>query len=173
MAAFGKEAAQLTNRSLKRYALELNMAALEAGFPSSLVAAIISRETAGLRIYCEPPPVGRLGDGGHGHGPMQVDDRSFPAWCKDWRDGKLKVIDGIRQGCQVLKMKRAAIAKLIPELPEGDRLRASVAAYNCGEGNVKKAFLAQKELDVYTTGKDYAKDVLARAEYFAANDFKG
>lgn len=166
MAKFGKDAAKNAEARIGRWKTALSTHAHATGVPASVVAAIITRETAALDDWCLPPPKGRLGDGGHGHGPMQIDDRSFPEWCKQWRDGALATEDGILQGCKVLKMKIRSITRLIPEMPESERLRAAVAAYNCGEGNVRKAFRAQKDLDVYTAHANYSKDVMERAAYF-------
>ena len=39
----------------------------------------------------------------------------------------------------------------------------TVAAYNCGAGNVSKAVAAGQEPDARTTGRDYSSDVRARA----------
>jgi hypothetical protein len=45
----------------------------------------------------------------------------------------------------------------------GALFQATVAAYNCGPGNVRKALEAGADVDSLTTGRDYAKDVLDRA----------
>lgn len=138
----------------------------------SIVAAIISRETSALDKWCLPPPQGQLGDNGHGHGPMQIDDRSFPDWCKKWRDGFLKTEDGITQGCIVLKLKKKAITRLIPEMMPELRLQAAIASYNSGEGNVRRAFRKGYSIDTYTAHADYSRDVLERAIYLRENGFK-
>ena len=39
----------------------------------------------------------------------------------------------------------------------------TVAAYNCGAGNVSKAVAAGQDPDARTTGRDYSRDVRARA----------
>ena len=41
-------------------------------FPPEVLMAIASRETNMRNI---------IGDGGHGYGLVQIDDRSFPEWC--------------------------------------------------------------------------------------------
>jgi soluble lytic murein transglycosylase-like protein len=47
-------------------------AAEKYDFPPEVLLAIASRETNMRNI---------IGDGGHGYGIMQIDDRSFPEWC--------------------------------------------------------------------------------------------
>ena len=167
----GAASAALCAKRVSRWAATIKAEAKKVGVPSAIVAAIITRETAALDKFCNPPPLGQLGDAGYGHGPMQIDKRSFPAWCEAWSAGKLKLEEGIVQGCEVLRLKRRSIDRLMPEMPLELRLRAAIAAYNCGEGNVRRAYRAKKDLDVYTTGKNYSKDVLERAEYYASHGF--
>lgn len=172
MAKFGAQAAAETSARIARWKTIIQAHAKTLGFAPSLVAAIISRETAGLDVWCLPPSQGgKLGDNGFGHGPMQIDKRSFPAWCEYWRAGRYETADGIQQGCKVLAAKVRSISALVPEMPPNLRLRAAVAAYNCGEGNVRKAYRAKKDLDVYTANSNYSKDVMERAMYFASIGF--
>ncbi len=60
--------------------------------------AIASRETNMRNI---------VGDGGHGYGIMQIDDRSYPDWCHSglWKDATA----GIQKGASVLDAKRETI----------------------------------------------------------------
>lgn len=53
-------------------------AATEYEFAPEILMAVASRETNLRNI---------IGDGGHGYGLMQIDDRSFPDWCHSgmWR----------------------------------------------------------------------------------------
>lgn len=141
-------------------------AAKTYNFEPALLAAILTRETSALSVWCEPPPVGKLGDNGFGHGPMQIDKRSFPEWCSQWSSGKLTVRDGILKGAEVLAMKQKAIGRLLPQLTGEEALKAAVAAYNCGEGNVKKAVKAGKPVDAYTARGDYAEDVFIRRKFY-------
>ena len=140
----------------------------------AVIAAIISRETNGRNL---------VGDKGHGHGPMQIDDRSFPAWCREWVAAGKDARKGIEKGADVLAEKRAVLSRLVPALLLADKdiaLRASLAAYNCGEGNVKTILLANRGvpaakmhsiIDLRTHGKDYSRDVLTRAKVFRENGF--
>jgi hypothetical protein len=97
---------------------------------------------------------------------MQIDKRSFAAWCADWAAGKLTLRDGIEMGCKVLAGKIKVIRRLVPNLSADVLLRAAISGYNCGEGNSIKALRKGADPDSYTTGKDYAADVLVRADWF-------
>jgi hypothetical protein len=48
-------------------------------------------------------------------------------------------------------------------------LRAMLAAYNCGLDNVLRAARHGFDLDFYTAGRDYSRDVLNRAGFFEAH----
>ena len=67
-------------------------------FPPEILLAIASRETNMRNI---------IGDGGHGYGIMQIDDRSFPEWCNSglWKD----VNASIQKGALVLHSKQQTI----------------------------------------------------------------
>lgn len=171
MVAKGLEAAAITFKRIVRWKEAISKEATAIGVPSSVVAAIISRETSGLDIYCQPPPTGRLGDGGAGAGPMQIDVRSFPAWHALWKTGQLKVEDGIHMGCHVLALKLGEAKKLWPEVDVTEQLHRAIAGYNCGTYNVAKALKNKREIDAYTTGHDYSTDVVARASYFLEKGF--
>lgn len=122
------------------------------GFSVPVLLAVSSRETNCKNI---------LGDGGHGHGIMQIDDRSYPVWCSSglWKDVK----EAIRMGAAVLHQKQL---RIMPSIPEEDRLRVALAAYNAGEGHAAKDYWAGV-VDRHTTGQNYSKDVLAREKVFA------
>jgi hypothetical protein len=49
-------------------------------------------------------------------------------------------------------------------------LRAATAAYNCGIGNVLNALRGSLDLDYYTSGRNYASDVLNRAGWFQEHE---
>jgi hypothetical protein len=57
------------------------------------------------------------------------------------------------------------------EINNYDNLRAAVAAYNTGPGNVEKSIKAGRDVDSSTAGHDYSKDVFSRAAWFKANGF--
>ncbi|MFC4494059.1 N-acetylmuramoyl-L-alanine amidase [Streptomyces ovatisporus] len=116
------------------------------GLPAGLLLAVGSRETN---------LVNKVGDGGHGHGVWQQDDR----W---W-----KVPAGFDKDVQAQAEKAA---KLLADNIKAVGLPAGVAAYNAGLTGVKNALAAGKSADSATTGGDYAADVLGRMAY--ADDVK-
>lgn len=124
--------------------------------------AICSRES---RFGLALDKSGR-GDGGHGLGLMQIDDRSFPEFARrDYRDPAVNIV----MGANVLQGKYDYLADHF-ELCGQDYGRlwwAAVAAYNCGEGNVRKALERGRGQDAYTTGRDYSGDVKGRAAFLA------
>lgn len=97
------------------------------------------------------------GDGGHGHGIMQIDDRSFGTWLasNNWRDPYTNV----KKGIQILKGKRTYLTNKVPlhKLEE-----ASIAAYNTGEGNVAKSIAAGRHPDSTTAGGSYSASIYRR-----------
>jgi hypothetical protein len=166
-AGTGPDAARAHLTAVLAHLEAIQSSAARHGLDPAIVAAVISRETGGNPRWCLPPPRGQLGDGGHGHGPMQIDDRSFPDWCSRWRAGELDVADGIEQGCEVLASKLAEVARLAASaLPVQLWLQAGIAAYNCGSGRAVRALAKGADPDLCTTGSDYSKDVLAQAEVF-------
>lgn len=127
-----------------------------------IIAGILSRESRfGLLLDDEGK-----GDSGHGHGLMQIDDRSFGAWLAghDWADPQVNIEMGVR----ILTDKYNYLNNkgLLNNMSEVEAERAAVAAYNCGEGNVRKVIEAGDDIDARTAGRNYSADVLARAEQF-------
>jgi Transglycosylase SLT domain len=137
-------------------------------FPPEVLMAIASRETNMRNI---------IGDGGHGYGLMQIDDRSFPEWCNSglWKDPHA----GIQKGALVLHSKQQTIrngqGKSLrvggrpfvgkANISKDDLLRTAVAGYNSGLWayyNLTK----YGDPDRRTTGRDYSKDTLRRAQTF-------
>jgi len=104
------------------------------------------------------------GDGGHGHGEMQIDDRSHASFCASdkWRDLS-ESLEYIRKN--VIIPAYNYLADRFEYFGE-DYARlfwGAIAAYNCGPGNVAKAVAAEQDPDTRTTGRDYSRDVRRRA----------
>ncbi len=138
----------------------IETAAGRFGHRPEVIAGILLRESRGGEIL----DADGLGDGGHGHGLMQIDDRSFPVFCQGdrWRDPAVNV----DFGATVLHMKRSFLAARC-QLAGEDLERASIAAYNCGEGRVLQSVLQGEDVDTHTTGHDYSKAVVEYAGAYA------
>lgn len=122
-----------------------------------LLGAIASRESNFGTLL-----VNDLGDYGHGHGIMQIDDRSHRVWIQnhDWRDPKTNLEYAADIWVENLGYfdNRSELVNDVTIM----EIWAATAAYNCGPGNVRKALMAGRDMDYYTTGKDYSADVRAR-----------
>lgn len=140
----------------------------EKGVDPFIIVAIGMRESRwGTRL--SPPGPGGTGDGGHGRGIMQIDDRSFGVWLltNNWTDPYTNVA----KGTDILKAKMAYVQSH-SNLTGADLLEAAIAAYNTGEGNVVKSINAGMPPDTTTTGGDYSADVIAKASDYT-NAFTG
>ena len=137
----------------------------------SLMLAIGSRESDLLNV---------VGDRGHGRGWLQIDDRFHPAFLREnhgcrsgsWRpDPTRRAIEpgycpslpaSIRYAMQLLDGN----ARYLAQHGFIDPLRAAVSAYNCGAGNVRRGWRERRDIDAYTTGGNYGRDVYRRADFF-------
>jgi hypothetical protein len=142
------------------------------GVGTALVLAIGSRETNLANI---------VGDGGHGRGWLQIDDRFHAAWlkehagCKDgtWHakfasalaPGRVPTLTAATlQAIDMLHSNAAFGASR--KVPPAQRTRFAVAAYNAGAGGAIQGF-TKGDVDANTTHHDYSSDVLARREAVA------
>jgi len=149
-------------------------------FPTSLLAGIGSRESHWGLALTPPGPAGTgdftgrrfptrfrtealPSDGGFGRGLMQIDfDAHEFARTGNWKDPR----ENILYGTKVLADNRDFFARRDPSLTGNTLLQASIASYNAGAGNVLKAIRDGRDIDFYTAGRDYSKDVLNRAGWF-------
>lgn len=130
--------------------------------------AIGSRET-----NLDPKWLRRKGDNGHGCGLMQIDDRSFPEFTSStkWQDARL----GILKGAEVLMQKwhdyENNIGKRVSVKGSTFTAKAAsgataqhivISSYNCGRW-AQFCFARGLDIDKYSTGKDYGRDVMERA----------
>jgi hypothetical protein len=152
-------------------AMIIEAAAIHRHRPEVL-AGIVMRETQGglSPLLDRPGPRGR-GDCDkegryHGHGLCQIDDRSFPEFCRgeEWKNAA----GNIEMGARVLARKRAFLAgrTLGFRLTTDDLEKATIAAYNAGEGRVLRAIMEGRDPDVCTAHGDYAAAVLRYAEFY-------
>ncbi len=129
------------------------------GLPKYTLFAIASRETNMRNI---------LGDGGHGVGIFQRDDRAFagmktPVGTLSTKAGKDWYLLHPRQQAD----DAAALHKGNLKVFSGIESRA-LAAYNAGAGGVQRALNRGWHPDRATTGGDYSQDVLDRRRRLAA-----
>ena len=129
----------------------------------SIVAGIGSRESAWGLVLSPRGPAG-TGDGGHGRGLMQIDDRYHQTFINSglWSNPQENIRYAIDQ---VLSRNYDSLARNT-NLQGIDLLRGAIAAYNSGLTNVMKALGQGLDVDHYTTGQDYSWDVLNRAGWF-------
>jgi len=162
----------------------IRFAAQDAGVHQSIILGIGSRESRWGLGLTPPFPYGtgdfakrnnmkpfRMGqmppDGkGFGRGIMQIDyDAHEFARGDQWKDPARN----ITYGGSVLRGNIVWLRDNIPNLGGKNLLRAAVAAYNCGCGNVARAIKSGRSVDFYTAHRDYSTDVLSRAGWFQLN----
>jgi hypothetical protein len=141
--------------------------------------AIASRES-----NLDPKWLTTAGDRGNGYGLMQADKRYFPEWVRSgkWKDAQ----EGITKGAEILAQKWADLQDCIgkkrgvpssktgkisffigKDVKGAEARRVLIASYNCGRW-AHYAVSNGKDVDAYSTGKDYSKDVILRAAAFRA-----
>jgi hypothetical protein len=143
----------------------------------ALVEALASRETNMRNI---------VGDGGHGRGMFQADDRYQEAWLRSvkgcdngtstpthksaWPKGLVPTISaGAMFAVRVIE---ANVGECIREgIPDGERLFVAVAAYNRGLHGAIMAYKqgGRRRVDAVTANGNYATDVLERAAYLRSH----
>lgn len=96
----------------------------------------------------------------HGFGLIQIDIASFPEFINsgDWKDPYKCYMMAIK----VLEGKRKILEAHFPKLGGEELLKATVAAYNCGEGNEISVITQNKDIDAYTCDHNYSADVWSK-----------
>jgi soluble lytic murein transglycosylase-like protein len=127
--------------------------------PAKILAAICWRESL-FGDALTPKGPGGTGDGGHGRGLMQVDDRYHKDFCATdaWKDP----YRNITKGAEIL---HDAVGFFAQRGFAGPMLwRCAIAGYNAGCGAVLRAVQnsAPPNPDIATTGYDYSSWVLSR-----------
>lgn len=121
--------------------------AAKYNIPEAALHAIVSRETNTRNI---------LGDGGHGHGLGQIDDRYHKTFLQEHQNG-LDPQTNIDETANIFNQF----------LLHYDRdYHKAFAAYNAGIGGVDRAIAQGLGPDGHTTGKNYGADTVARMNIF-------
>ncbi|XP_075706444.1 lysozyme g-like [Rhinoderma darwinii] len=141
---------------MNQYKSKIQSVATKTQMDAALIAGIISRESrAGSALK------NGWGDNNNCFGLMQVDKRYHKimgAWNSEQH---------IIQGAEILKSMYGAIKKKFPSASKEMLLKGAIAAYNTGPDRVKNL----NDVDAYTTGKDYANDVVARAQFYRTRGY--
>lgn len=124
---------------------------------ASLILAIASRETRIKNIKGD-----YRGGRYHGFGVMQVDIGTDAQFARLWRPEMVR--ESFLRGVQILKGKFTYLAN--KGLSGAILTRYAVGSYNGGEGAAYKAYKSGRSADSFTTGKNYATDVLERQLFF-------
>lgn len=168
----------------RKYEDDVYQASIHAGVHQSVLFGIGSRESRWGLALTPPFPHG-TGDfakrsnrkpfrknstpddgGGFGRGIWQIDyDWHEFARTGDWQNPSAN----IAYGAHVLRDHYEQLRREVKGLDDMALLRASIASYNCGVGNVMKAIVSGKGVDYYTAHRDYSRDVLSRAGWFQIN----
>lgn len=150
--------------------------------PAALIWGIGARESH-WGTYFNPPGANGTGDYihrrprahrpgplppdglGYGRGLMQIDyDAHEFARSGDWRDAGTN----INYGARVLARDWKTMRNWYPGEHKREVLRRATAAYNCGAGNVRKAVQYGRDVDYYTSHRNYSADVFGLAGWFQA-----
>ncbi|KAL0973967.1 hypothetical protein UPYG_G00213630 [Umbra pygmaea] len=141
---------------LNHYKELITQVGLKHNLDPAIIAGIISRESrAGAALDHG------WGDHGNGFGLMQVDKRYHQivgAWDSE---------EHLSQGSAILIGFIGQIKAKFPSWPKEHQLKGGISAYNAGAKNVR----TYEQMDVGTTGNDYANDVTARAQWFKGQGF--
>lgn len=121
------------------------------GVPPFLLYALGSRETNLKNI---------IGDGGHGYGIWQRDNRSFVI-PEDYLQTPYQ------QALDAGTLLMGHFVYFRGAYPKVATWRAAICAYNAGRGGVRRALDAGQTPDSATTNDDYGDDVLQRWSYLA------
>ena len=168
-----------------QYKRFIQEAAAEYEFPLAVIGGLGSRESHWGLMLKPAGPAG-TGDflkrrfparfregplppdgGGFGRGLMQIDfDAHEFARTGNWQDPK----ENILYGMKVLVDSQNFIQRKT-EIKEKALLQAALAGYNAGPGNALRAILDGRDIDFYTAGRDYSKDVFNRAGWFQLMDW--
>ena len=126
----------------------------EAKLPQGLLLAIASRET-GCRDV--------VGDGGHGRGVLQIDDREHREWLAAQGANAPGALPPVGEACRYAA--RLVVDALVFARTRGvsprDRLKFALSAYDAGTERALEGY-RRGDSDLGTAGGDYGADVVER-----------
>lgn len=174
-----KDMAKHHNEALK-YQSEIVQCSSQFEIPAPIICGIGSRES-GWGLFLKPYGPKGTGDFikrgypakyrneslpsdglGYGRGLMQIDfDAHEFARNGNWQSPS----ENIKYGCSVFVDCRSYVRKKT-NLTGLSLIRATLAAYNCGPSRVVTALNGHLDVDYFTAGRDYSKDILNKAGYF-------
>lgn len=129
---------------------------------TALVVAIGLRETwLGTCVGYAPKGPNGVGDGGHGRGLFQIDDRGPFAYLVPPAGADWPAYIQAQCACVVLARAREELADFRGALSGWGWDQAVAARYNAALENVRWALRNGLDPDRVTTGKDYGRDVLS------------
>lgn len=143
------------------YASTILAVAEETGVDPFLIAAVGQRESRwGQALDAE----GR-GDNGHGHGIMQIDDRTWGSWLasNEWWDPYTNV----KKGAEILASNLSYFEGR--GLAGDDLVRAAAAGYNAGPGRVWSDLTSTGNPDTRTAHGNYGSSVLAMSQGYESS----
>ncbi|XP_069732450.1 lysozyme g-like [Phaenicophaeus curvirostris] len=143
-------------RNMEKYRSKITKAGNSKGIDPAVIAGIISRESHAGTVLDNG-----WGDYGNAYGLMQVDKR-YHKIVGSW-DSE----EHLAQGTQILCEMIEEIRKKFPRWTKEQQLKGGISAYNAGPNSIQ----SYDEMDVGTTHKDYANDVVARAKFFKKNGY--
>jgi hypothetical protein len=126
-----------------------------AELPRALLLAIASRETHFRNV---------AGDGGHGRGVFQIDDRSHGEWLRRHGAGAPGAVPSVEDAAAyAAEILAGNLAYGRSKGLSGERLlRFAVSAYNAGAGGAWRGLAERGDPDARTAHGNYGKDVLER-----------
>ncbi|XP_040893217.1 lysozyme g-like isoform X2 [Toxotes jaculatrix] len=158
--------AETDNDRMKKYKSKIRSVGGKYGIDPALIAAIISRESrAGNTLKDGWGDWDPSRNAFNGWGLMQVDVN--PKGGGHTPKGGWDSEEHICQGTEILVYFLGRIRNKFRDWSTEQQLKGGIAAYNQGDGNVH----SYDQVDAYTTGGDYANDVVARAQWYRNNGF--
>ncbi len=151
-------AAELARARTKKWDSAMSAAETAKDLPVGLLLAVASQETDMNDV---------VGDGGHGRGLFQIDDRSHADFLRENGAGG----PGGRPPIRAAAGHAAALLRgnfdfgVAKGVRKADRTKFMLSAYNAGAGGALAGH-AEGDSDKRTTGGDYGKSVLARYAVF-------